>query len=386
MESETISKNGASGKRRKRALKIILSKTFFLIFLCSFISACSTFKFGTGKKLKKVKISYSSVFVPEEGGINFVRITTDADAVASPGFDATTKTHATSKPAKSGVSWYKYPVIAVSPDGERIGYITYKNDVTNVMIKSTSQGGGSTQQTFRTDVRGFTFSPDGERVCYTEFRDGNTGIFMMNFNKGTVTQRISPTGSNDNGPSITKDNSIFFDRFEGGFNFGLWSYDVNTGLFSNYSHGYTPCVDPTNNKIIYCARYTFDDNVSVINTSKTTYITNEKSRRSEIWKLDTEKGTEELLLSDRMSSFSSPQVSPDGKWILITGANKSNNGIWNSNIFVIQSNGTRFTQLTYHPGNDMSAVWSADGKSIYFVSQRGTEKGLYNIWRMNFSL
>lgn len=340
----------------------------------------------------KVVIAYSTVFVPEEGGINFVKITTDADAVASPGFQATNKTHITTSPTKGGVSWYTYPVIAVSPDGEKIGYITYKNDATNVMIKSAIQGGGSIQQTFRSDIRGFTFSPNGTKVCYTEFRDGSNGIYMMNFNKGTVTQRISPTGSYDSGPSMsTNGDIIFFDRREGNLNYGLWSYNVDNGLFSNYSHGYTPCVDPTNDKIIYCARHTHDDNFSIskkitLGGIKTTYITNEKSRRSEIWKLDTEKGTEELLLSDKSSSFSSPKVSPDGKWILITGANKSNNGIWNTNLFVIRADGTNFTQLTYHPGNDMSAVWSADGKSIYFISQRGTEKGLYNVWKMNFPL
>lgn len=335
----------------------------------------------------KVVVSYSTVFVPEEGGINFVRITADADAVASPGFQATNKTHITTHPSKISLFWYPYPVIAISSDGEKLGYITYKNDVTNVMIKSTTQGGGATQQTFRSDVRGFTFSPDGAKVCYTEFRDGSNGIYMMNFNKGTVTQKISPTGSHDNGPSISKDgNTIYFDRHEGNLNFGLWSYDITNGLFSNYSHGYTPCVDPTNDKIIYCARYTFDDKFAVSGNKKITYITNEKSSRSEIWKLDTEKGTEELLLSDKISSFSSPQVSPDGKWVLVTGANRSNNKIWNTNIFVIRTDGTKFTQLTYHPGNDMSAVWSTDGKSIYFISQRGTEKGLYNVWKMDFQL
>ena len=354
-------------------------KTGVFILLSVMMLSCS----------KKILISYSTVFVPEEGGINFVKITTDADAVVSPGFQVVDRTHITTNPTKNGVSWYKYPVIAISPDGEKLGYIAYRNDATNVMIKSTTQGSGSTQQTFRSDIRGFTFSPDGTKVCYTEFRDGNSGIYMMNFNKGTVTQRISPTGSNDNGPSMSK-SAIFFDRYDGNLNFGLWSYDVNTGLFSNYSNGYTPCVAPNNEKIIYCARYTYDDKLSVntkrVGKIKTTYITNEKSGRSEIWKLDTEKGSEELLLSDKMSSFSSPMVSPDGQWLLVTGANKSNNGIWNTNIFIVRTDGTRFTQLTYHPGNDMSAIWAPDGKSIYFISQRGTEKGLYNVWKMNFQL
>jgi len=348
---------------------------------------------------KSVPVLYSNLSVPEEGGINFVRITTDDDNVASPGYDNTNKTAVTSDPSTSGVRWYSYSVIDVSPDGQKIGYINHKSETSNVMIKSAVTGSGSTQRTFRTDVRNFSFSPDGTKVCYTEFRDGNTGIYMMDVDKGTTVQRISPTGSDDNGPTITKAGKIiFFDRYEGDFNFSLWSYDPERGLFSNYSRGYTPCVDPTNDKIIYCSRFTSDDNstkvvkpTSLLNGLlfgdwKKIYYTNEKTRRSEIWKLDTEKGTEELLLSVKGQSFSSPKVSPDGQWLLITGANKSNNGVWNTNLFVMRTDGTHFTQLTYHPGNDMSGVWGPDGKTIYFISQRGTKNGTYNIWRMNFTL
>jgi Tol biopolymer transport system component len=332
------------------------------------------------------------ISVPEEGGINFLQITTEDDCMASPGFAVTSKHTVTTNPSKGGGWWYPYSVIDISPDGEKIGYINYKNETSNVMIKSATSGGGSTQRTFRTDVRNFTFSPDGAKICYTEFRDSNTGLYMMDSQKGTTVQRISPTTSYDNGPSMSKkDRIIFFDRYEGDSNYSLWSYDAEKGLFSNYSRGFAPCIDPTNSKIIYCARYTSDDKPPVVKISKTLfnqrqiYISHEKSRRSEIWKLDIEKGTEELLLSGK-TSFAVPKVSPDGKWILLTGVNESNNKIWSTDIFVIRADGTNLTQLTYHPGNDMSAVWAPDGKSIYFVSQRGTKKGAYNVWKMNFSL
>ena len=47
---------------------------------------------------------------------------------------------------------------------------------------------------------------------------------------------------------------------------------------------------------------------------------------------------------------------------------------------------TQLTQLTYHPGNDLSAVWSPDGRSIFFLSQRGSADKVYNVWRMDFNL
>lgn len=58
----------------------------------------------------------------------------------------------------------------------------------------------------------------------------------------------------------------------------------------------------------------------------------------------------------------------------------------NLDLYVVRTDGTNLTQLTYHPGNYVSPIWSKDGKSIYFISQRGTEKGTWNIWKMTFNL
>lgn len=57
----------------------------------------------------------------------------------------------------------------------------------------------------------------------------------------------------------------------------------------------------------------------------------------------------------------------------------------NTDIFVCKIDGTGFSQLTYHAADDLSPVWSKDGKYIYFISQRGDAAGIANIWRMNFS-
>ncbi|MBO5641954.1 MAG: PD40 domain-containing protein, partial [Prevotella sp.] len=86
-------------------------------------------------------------------------------------------------------------------------------------------------------------------------------------------------------------------------------------------------------------------------------------------------------------SYTSPQLSPDGNWILVVGSSKSEKEkTENTDIFVVRTDGTLFTQLTYHPGHDLSPVWSPDGKSIFFLSQRGSVKGNYNVWRMDFNL
>jgi Tol biopolymer transport system component len=56
----------------------------------------------------------------------------------------------------------------------------------------------------------------------------------------------------------------------------------------------------------------------------------------------------------------------------------------NTDIYACRIDGTSMVQLTYHAADDLSPVWSCDGKYIYFVSQRGSATATANIWRMPF--
>ena len=319
---------------------------------------------------KKVKFDYSVVFVPEEGGVKFEKITEDADNVSDYEGGLVAKASSIFGSKKTSVlDWWVIPQIALSPDGKRIGYINEKNKTTNVMIKSASKGGPSVQRTFRTNVEGFTWSPDGSTLCFTEARGGHHGVYLVDANQGTVVRQISNGTDNDYGGVLSPDgNTIFFHRGEGRSSYSLWSYDRKTNLFSNYSRGMTACLIPGNKHTIYCARFT-DKN------------------ESEIWRINFETGVEEVILTQPGKSFTTPQMSPDGKWLLVTGSSKSEKeGIDNTDIFVIRTDGTQLTQLTYHPGNDLSPIWSRDGRSIFFLSQRGSADRIYNVWRMDFNM
>ena len=319
---------------------------------------------------KRPKFDYSLVFVPEEGGVKFEKITDDADMVADYGGEIVRKAGGIFGSRKTNIlDWWVVPQIALSPDGKKIGYINEKNKTTNIMIKSASKGGASVQRTFRTNVEGFSWSSDGKTLCFTEVRGGHHGIYLVDAEQGSVVRQISNGSENDYGGVLSRDgNTIFFHRGEGMSSYSLWSYDRKTNLFSNYSRGMTACLIPGNKSTIYCARFT-DRN------------------ESEIWRINFETGVEEVILAQPGKSFTTPQLSPDGQWILVTGSSRSEKEqIDNTDIFVIRTDGTQLTQLTYHPGNDLSPVWSPDGKSIFFLSQRGSKDRFYNVWRMDFNL
>lgn len=85
----------------------------------------------------------------------------------------------------------------------------------------------------------------------------------------------------------------------------------------------------------------------------------------------------DLVMLDRVSD---PRLSPDGKQLLYAlrttdyDANKGVTQIW------LQDLGTRQSRpLTSGKGSNVSARWSADGQSVYFLSARG---GSQQIWRL----
>ncbi len=317
---------------------------------------------------KRVKLNYSVIDVPEEGGVKFEQITEDSDCVNKEGLVSKAKGMFGIKNL-SKIDWWVNPRIAVSPDGSKVAYLNWKNRTSNVMVKDAHRGGASTQRTFRANVTDFTWSPDGNTICFTEFRSGHFGVYLVDASQGTVVRQISTGNENDFAGQITADGKhILFHRGEGPGAYSIWSYDREKNLFSNYSRGMTPCLIPDEKDVIYCGRYT-------------------DKRESEIWRVNLSSGVEEILLSQPGRSFTTPVLSPDGRWLLVTGASMNEKGKdINTDLFVIRTDGTQFTQLTYHPGNDLSGVWAPDGKSIYFLSQRGSIEGTFNVWKMNFNL
>ncbi len=112
---------------------------------------------------------------------------------------------------------------------------------------------------------------------------------------------------------------------------------------------------------------------------------NKQNNKGEIWMIDIVTGQETLLLRDQKRGFSSPSISPDGKRIVCVGTTESTaSRPVNLDLYTFKIDGTGLTQLTFHPGHDVSPVWSPDGKMIYSISLRGNEKGSYNVWNMEF--
>ncbi|MCD8266661.1 MAG: hypothetical protein LUC33_05845 [Prevotellaceae bacterium] len=97
-----------------------------------------------------------------------------------------------------------------------------------------------------------------------------------------------------------------------------------------------------------------------------------------------------ILVAAREAASPLLRFRPRSKWLLMTGSSRDGKQkIDNTGIFVMRTDGSLLTQLTYHPGwrplRPVRASWDPDGKSICFLSRRGSTDRSYNVWKMEFA-
>ncbi len=302
-------------------------------------------------------VDYSVVSVQEETGIDFMKITSASDYVCMPQVRRNRK----------NIDWLTNRILAVTGDGQSIAYLSFRNGTTNIFIKELARQGSSAQRTNRSNVIDFSFSPDGKSLCFSETRADNNQIFTTDAKNGYTCRQIT-SGAMDYSPVYSPDmKRIFFSRLDSR-GASIWSYDMANNYLSSYSAGINPC--------------------PVKGSSALIITRTNNGGHGEIWKINYDTGSEECLVADAEKSFTSPAVSPDGNWIVFVGSSiLYAPGIEypNTDLYAARTDGTGMTQLTYHAADDLSPVWSADGKYIYFISQRGDSNGAANIWRMTFN-
>ena len=314
---------------------------------------------------------FLDTYVPEESGFNVMKITDEtANTVLGcttyGGFSGLFANSSFGGSKKSKYYWATGKLLDVSPDGTEMAYLNRSNKQDNIMIRRSNAQGAATQRTFR-NVNTFSWGNDNKLYFSDGSSDDHWQICVIDAHKGSLLRQLT-NGNIDRDPVVSSDGKLlFFTRYDKSGP-SIWSLDLTNGALSSCARGYNPCpVGDSKDKFI-CVR-------------------NNSSGMSEIWMVNYVLGQETLILSDKNRSYTNPSLSPDGKWIVCVGNNKSSISKKNNlDVFAAKTDGTEIVQLTYHPANDCSPVFSKDGKSVYFISSRANKDEAYNVWKMRFDL
>lgn len=86
----------------------------------------------------------------------------------------------------------------------------------------------------------------------------------------------------------------------------------------------------------------------------------------------------------RLQTVSDPRISPDGQWVAYTVSRSLREGDKDDDdIWVVRWKGGETIRLTNTPSSEHHARWSPDGKTIAFLSDRGSDDAGDQVWLLN---
>jgi len=302
-----------------------------------------------------------------------------------------------------------------SPDGSQFVYQSEKDEKGNYQIYLYTLATGENVKLTNTESVSNadpSLSPDGKQIAFVSFHHGNAEIYTMNID-GSNVRRITNHPAFDNYPVFSPDGTqiafqsnrenerteiylqnlnndlppVKISRFEGDTAIApkCWSVDGTEILFINNQNGKDQImqarVEP------YPARLVLDDAETDLNIPRLApdgkqilYEARLPDRSIEIrlTDLETKKRTRSIFKTApdyTPNHLLTPAWSPDGGAIAFVHKVGGN-----SEIFIINADGSHLKKLTNEPLQDSSPVFSPDGKEIFFARYFYDKSRLY---RMN---
>ncbi len=207
------------------------------------------------------------------------------------------------------------------------------------------------------------FTPDGSNVVFSSNRTSkNPTLWQISSEHAGGNTKLTYTQAEDYSPCVSPDNKsiVFASNPPGADEPQIWSLSRDSSLLTQLREGEAPQVSPDGKRILF------------IRKDKLTEI-------PQLWVMGIDGSGETQLSQNTNYRIEDPRWSPDGKWIVYA----SNEGLdskrnQNFDIWLMAANGSKRTQLTTNGSEDRSPCWDNEGKTIYFLSNRG---GAWNIWR-----
>jgi eukaryotic-like serine/threonine-protein kinase len=216
------------------------------------------------------------------------------------------------------------------------------------------------QQTNLQGVEKFpALSPDGTSLAFVGRESGNDDIYLQRVGGQTPLDLTKDSAEDDSQPAFSPDGSTIAFRSEraGGGIFVMGATGESVRRLSDI--GYNPAWSPDGKRIAV----------------GTEAIENPLGRTglSELWTIEVPSGQKKKLFA---GDAVQPSWSPHGDRIAYWAIPKDTA---QRDIWTIPAAGGEPVAVTQDPALDWNPIWSADGKFLYFASDRG---GSMNLWQI----
>lgn len=265
-----------------------------------------------------------------------------------------------------------YPV--QSPDGTKILFQSNRTNYREIFVMNVDSANVIQLTNNKGPNVTPVWSPDGKMIVFASERDGDSEIYVMNAD-GSSQRRLTNTPGDDSHPHWSPDGKrIIFNsaRTTPDLN-ANWSRQIHE-IFSMNADGSDvtqisrlktvstyPSYSPDGKKIAFR---------SVTNDAGLNWDLSQGKRNSEVFVMDSD-GTNAVNLTKNAAFDGWPTWSPDSKRILFS-SNRTG-PVNTGQLYVVNVDGTNLQKITDGPGSIQQPSWSRDGKKIYAYQNWETE-------------
>lgn len=267
-----------------------------------------------------------------------------------------------------------YPML--SPDGKRLAFQSNRTGNWQIYVMDTDGKNLAQLTSNKANDGAPIWSPDGSRILFVSDRDGTHHEIYVMKSDGSDTKRLTNTAGESSHPKWSPDGKrIIFNSARATPDLKAeWSRQVHE-IFTMNADGSDvrqvsnlktvstyPSFSPDGRKIVFR---------SVTQTPGMNWSLTLAARNSEIFVMNAD-GTNPINITNSAAYDGWGAWSPDGTKILFSSNRTGPANI--GQLFTVNPDGTNLTQITFGPGSFVQPSWSPDGKKIYAHQHWETEE------------
>ena len=243
----------------------------------------------------------------------------------------------------------------VSPDGNRIAFRRGAVPYSDIYV--TSADGGATRQVtrLRARLRGYDWLPDNRHMLVSSDHNGQQSLYLLDVENGELTLLGLPGASY---PVVSRGRPLAVFQ-QDNIDVNLQSFRLDAapdaageGIASSTRSELWPAYAPDDDRLVFVSNRGGD---------------------SQLWLFEPGARTSYQLTHHKNVDITSPSWSPDGRRVLYVARGNAR-----SELFSVDVDSGQTRQETDEGDNVRYGTYSADGRSIYYVSDRD---GPWQLWQ-----